>query len=130
MASWKRSAAVSKMPPTILPDTTTEQHTQDVLTPLYHVVLLDDDEHSYEYVVEMLQKLFCLSKDQAFRHAVEVDSMGRTIVMTAELPLATFGRDQIHAFGADWRIPKCKGSMSAIVEPAAGSGQGGGGQNC
>jgi len=117
------------MPPTTLPDTTIDQSTQDVLTPLYHVVLLDDDEHSYEYVIEMLQKLFLLSKEQAFRHAVEVDAMGRTIVLTAELPLATFGRDQIHAYGADWRIPKCKGSMSAIVEPAAGSGKGGG-QNC
>src|ERR1051325_3978520 len=96
---------------TSLPDTRTQDRTQDVLTPLYHLVLLDDDEHSYDYVVEMLQKLFCLSNDQAFRHAVEGDQAGRTIVLTAELPMVNFGRDQIHGFGADWRIPKCKGSM-------------------
>ena len=36
-----------------------------------------------------------------------------------ELPEAEFGRDQIHAFGADWRMPNSKGSMSAIVEPCS-----------
>lgn len=110
--------------PTTLPDTSTEQGTADALTPLYHLILLDDDEHSYEYVIEMLVKLFCISADQAYRHAIEVDSSGRTIVLTAELPLVTFGRDQIHSYGADWRIPKSKGSMSAVIEPASGTGGG------
>ena len=53
-------------------------------------VLLDDDEHTYEYVIEMLQKLFVLSTEAAFRHAVEVDSMGKTIVITCEKPEAQF----------------------------------------
>ena len=94
------------------------QENKDELTPLFHVVLLDDDDHTYEYVIEMLQKLFAFSEGDAFQHAVEVDSTGRTIVMTCELAQAEFGRQQIHAYGADWRMPKCKGSMSAILEPA------------
>ncbi len=98
----------------------TRQEKKDQLTPLYNVVLLDDDEHTYEYVIEMLQKLFALSQTDAFQHAVEVDSTGRTIVMTCELAQAEFGRDQIHAYGADPRMPQSKGSMSAIVEPVAG----------
>lgn len=85
---------------------------------LFHVVLLDDDEHTYDYVIEMLQKLFLLSVDQAFQQAVEVDTMGRTIVITCERPEAEFARDQIHGFGADPRMPKSKGPMSAILEPA------------
>ena len=88
-------------------------------TPLYNVVLLDDDEHTYDYVIEMLTKLFAMSAQQAFEHACEVDAAGRTVVITCELPEAEFGRDQIHAYGADWRMPKSKGSMSAVVEPAA-----------
>ncbi len=95
------------------------QEKKNQLTPLYNVVLLDDDDHTYEYVVEMLEKLFALSQTDAFQHAVEVDSMGRTIVMTCELAQAEFGRDQIHAYGADPRMPRSKGSMSAIVEPTA-----------
>jgi len=39
------------------------------------------------------------------------------VIVTCELEIAEFGRDQIHAFGADWRMPWSKGPMSAIVEP-------------
>ena len=91
---------------------------QDQLTPLFHVVLLDDDEHTYDYVIEMLMKIFCHSPEAAFRHAVEVDMDGRTVVLTCEREQAEFGRDQIHAYGADPRMPISKGSMSAVIEPA------------
>ncbi len=94
---------------------------QDHHTPLYHVVLLDDDDHTYEYVMEMVIKLFACSATAAWNHAVAVDNTGRTIVITCELPQAEFARDQIHGYGADWRMPRSKGSMSAIVEPAAPS---------
>lgn len=85
---------------------------------LYHVVLLDDDEHTYDYVVEMLQKLFFMSVEAALQHAIEVDNTGRTVVITCEKAEADFARDQIHAFGADHRMPKSKGSMTAVVIPA------------
>ena len=80
---------------------------------------MDDDDHSYDYVIEMLQKIFCFSVQQALQHAVEVDTTGRTILITCGLEEAEFARDQVHAYGADPRIPHCRGSMSAIVEPAA-----------
>jgi ATP-dependent Clp protease adaptor protein ClpS len=95
-----------------------EREKTDELAPLFNVVLLDDDEHTYEYVIEMLQKLFLMAEVDAFRRAVEVDSSGRTVVITCGLSEAEFGRDQIHAYGPDWRMPQCKGSMRAIVEPA------------
>ena len=67
------------------PDPSTHQSTeeQDRLTPLFHVVLLNDDDHTYDYVVEMLATIFCVSPETAFQHAVEVDTTGRTIVMTS-----------------------------------------------
>lgn len=106
-----------------MPQTTASPETgtrkQERLPPLYHVVLLDDDEHTYDYVIEMLCGIFCLSAEAAFRCAVEVDTTGRTIVITCELPQAEFGRDQIHAYGADPRMAISKGSMRARVEPAA-----------
>ena len=94
-------------------DAEREQHAH-----LFHVVLLDDDEHTYDYVVEMLQKLFVLPAEVALQHAVEVDTTGRTIVITCEKPQAEFARDQIHAYGADPRMPKSKGPMSAVLVPA------------
>ena len=75
----------------------TKQENLDQQAPIYNVVLLDDAEHTYDYVVEMLEKLFALSTSDAWNHAVEVDTTGRTIVITCELPAAEFGRDQIHA---------------------------------
>jgi len=102
--------------PTVTPDV--EQSRHEELVPLYHVVLLDDDDHTYDYVVEMLQHLFLMSGAEAFRHAVEVDTAGRTVVITCEKSQAEFARDQIHAYGADQRLPRSKGSMSSVIEPA------------
>lgn len=98
-----------------LPDLESGEHEEQAK--LYNVVLLDDDEHTYDYVVEMLQKLFFMSAEQAYNHAVEVDSAKRTVVLTSELEPAEFAQRQIHSYGADWRMPKSKGSMSAEIEP-------------
>ena len=102
--------------PAVIPDQETRQ--RDETVPLYRVVLLDDNDHTYDYVIEMLQKIFIFSLDQAYRHAEDVDRCGRTVRITCELPEAEFARDQILAYGPDWRLERSKGSMSAIVEPA------------
>ncbi|MEI9813993.1 MAG: ATP-dependent Clp protease adaptor ClpS [Acidobacteriota bacterium] len=100
------------------PDTGSNPGERDDAPPMFHVVLLDDDEHSYEYVIEMLCALFMLSPETAYKNACEVDATGQTVVITCEKALAEFGRDQIHAYGADPRMDVSKGSMSARVEPA------------
>jgi len=86
--------------------------------PRYHVVLLDDDDHTYDYVIEMLMQVFQHSREKAFQMACEVDARGRVIVDTTTKERAELKRDQIHAYGPDWRIPHCQGSMSATIEPA------------
>jgi ATP-dependent Clp protease adaptor protein ClpS len=95
-----------------------ETTSQEQLTPLFNVVLLDDDTHTYDYVIEMLARLFLYSEIEAYRHAEEVDRTGRTVVITCELPQAEFARDQIRGYGPDPRMEASAGSMSAIVEPA------------
>ncbi len=84
----------------------------------FNVILLDDNDHTYDYVIEMLCKIFRHSREQAFLMACEVDAAGRVIVETTTQERAELKRDQIHSYGADWRIPHCKGSMSACIEPA------------
>lgn len=101
--------------PSLSPEVETMEREQ--LVPLYRVVLLDDNDHTYDYVIEMLQKIFILSLDRAYQHAEEVDRCGRTVVITCELPAAEFARDQIHSYGPDWRLPRSMGSMSAEIEP-------------
>jgi ATP-dependent Clp protease adaptor protein ClpS len=102
--------------PSISPETEVTVREQKV--PLYRVVLLDDDDHTYDYVIEMLQKIFVFSLDQAYRHAEEVDRCGRTVLITCHWGEAEFARDQIHAYGPDWRLERSRGSMAAMIEPA------------
>ena len=104
----------------MLPEETTDVSIKDLTSfiPMYHVVLLDDDYHSYEYVIEMLMDLFGHSEAKAYEMACEVDAKKRVIVETTYKERAEMKCSQIHSYGADWRIPHCKGSMSATVEPA------------
>ena len=88
--------------------------------PPYDVILLDDDDHSFEYVVRMLKTLFGHPLEKGYRMAMEVHTTGRVVVATTNLEQAELKRDQIHAFGPDPLVPRCKGSMSATVEPTAG----------
>jgi len=104
-----------------LPEVDVEDRTLRRLESLYHVILLDDDDHTYDYVVEMLVKIFGFTETRAFRHAVEVDTESRTTLLTCGLEEAQRKRDQIHAYGPDWRLPRSKGSMSAVIEPAGPS---------
>jgi ATP-dependent Clp protease adaptor protein ClpS len=99
------------------PKTRTKERTRR--QPPYHVILLDDDDHTYEYVIRMLQELFAHSYETAYLMAVEVDTTGRVIVLTTTKEHAELKRDQIHAFGADPLSSRgCAGSMSAVIEPA------------
>jgi ATP-dependent Clp protease adaptor protein ClpS len=96
-----------------------EDDTRDQVQPLYHVILLNDEDHTYDYVIEMLVKIFAMTESKALGHAVEVDTVGTTILLTCELEKAELKRDQIHAYGRDPRLPRSQGSMAAVIEPAA-----------
>ena len=86
--------------------------------PPYHVILLNDDDHSFEYVIGMLQQLFGHPVEKGYQMAMEVHTKGRVIVDTTSKERAELKRDQIHAFGADVLIARCQGSMSATIEAA------------
>mgnify|MGYP005847297091 FL=1 len=83
-------------------------------------MLLNDDDHSFEYVIEMLKSLFGYPDEKGYLLAQQVDRDGRAIVFTTHKELAELKRDQIHAFGTDVRVATCRGSMTAIIEPAEG----------
>jgi len=86
--------------------------------PPYHVILLNDDDHTYEYVIRMLGELFGHPMSKAFLMAEEVDKRGRAIVDTTTKERAELKQEQIHAYGADPLSKNSKGSMSAIIEAA------------
>jgi len=99
--------------PTIAEGTSTKKEK------LYHVIILNDEEHTIDYVVEMLQAVVRLSAAAALACTMEADSSGSSIVYTCGLEEAESKRDLIHAYGPDWRMPNSRGSVAALVEPAA-----------
>jgi ATP-dependent Clp protease adaptor protein ClpS len=99
-------------------DTDVDNSTKDELAKLYHVIILNDDEHTFDYVIEMLQAVFGFPHATALAHTMEADATGSSIVLTTSLEEAEQKRDQIHAYGPDWRMPNSRGSVVALVEAA------------
>ena len=81
MSGRRRTGGAPSRDPTYKPLVSAETEVVELnqLVPLYRVVLLDDNDHTYDYVIEMLQQIFIFSLDQAYRHAEEVDRCGRTV---------------------------------------------------
>lgn len=95
------------------------QDTGDQLADRFHLILLDDQEHTYNYVIHMLGDVFGYSREKAYAIACMVDAQGEAILMTGGHEEVKLKQDAVHAFGADPHMPESKGSMSAVIEPAA-----------
>lgn len=96
----------------------TDERKKPKKQPRYNVILWDDSDHSYDYVIQMMKRLFRFPIEKGFQIAKQVDSGGRAICLTTTMEHAELKRDQIHSYGKDELIPRCKGSMSATIEPA------------
>ena len=84
--------------------------------PLYNVILWNDDDHTFDYVIIMLNALFGYPAEKGFQLACEVHVTGRAPVFTATLERAEIKRDQILAFGADPLIETSEGPIIATLE--------------
>lgn len=104
--------------PATRPATQQQTGTTTRLEPRYHLILLDDNDHTYQYVIDLLGRVMGYGKEKSYALACVVDHEGRAIIETAGHDQVTRHQHQIHSFGADPRIPHCAGSMSALVEPA------------
>lgn len=92
--------------PSIAPEEAEERKVRR--QPPYHVILHDDDQHTWAFVIGMLRDLFGMSYEKAYKHTHEVHYEGVSIVCTTTLEHAELKRDQIRSKG-----------MSASIEPAS-----------
>ena len=86
--------------------------------PRFHVILWNDDVHTYEYVIIMLHTVFGYPIEKGFQLAREVDTRGRAIVFTSSLEQAELKKDLILGFGPDPLLEASKGSIIATLEKA------------
>lgn len=98
------------------PQSATETITRQM--PPWNVVLLDDDHHTFDFVIRMLQEVFGHNRQRAELMAKTVDRDGRVVCLTTHKELAELKQEQMHSFGRDAHIPECAGAMWAIIEPA------------
>lgn len=117
MSDWQQMTAVDEPLEETIRRRHEQAHTQPRRQPRYQVVLWDDNDHSYDYVIEMMRKLFGHPLEKGFQIAKEVDTRGRAVCLTTTKEHAELKRDQIHAFGRDHLIARCAGSMTATIEP-------------
>ncbi|MEM9644643.1 MAG: ATP-dependent Clp protease adaptor ClpS [Planctomycetota bacterium] len=101
--------------PIVTPDR--KRRTKRKKQPRYNVILWDDTDHSYDYVILMMKQLFAHPIERGFQIAKHVDNNGKAVCLTTTMEHAELKRDQIHAFGKDEMIARCKGSMRASIEP-------------
>jgi ATP-dependent Clp protease adaptor protein ClpS len=92
--------------PQVRPKNQTEAKTDDKKKPKkqppYAVIVHDDDFHTYEYVIEVLQKVCGHDLQKAFLLTQAVDLTGRAVVWTGTKEVAELKRDQIRGFGPDF----------------------------
>lgn len=100
------------------PKSKTDATTKTRRQPPYHVIIMNDDDHSFEYVIEMLGKLFGHGVTTAEIMAWTIHTRGRAIVLTTHKELAELKRDQVLAFGPDPRLPRSNRSLDCYIEAA------------
>ena len=83
--------------------------------PRFNVVLWNDDDHTFDYVVVMLKAVFGYPPERGLRFATEVHIHGKAIVYTSSLKRAELKRDQILAFGPDPFMPEGQGRTPIIA---------------
>jgi ATP-dependent Clp protease adaptor protein ClpS len=98
------------------PEVTTDPQTRRL--PPYNVVILNDEEHTFPYVIELLIKLFRHPLPKAEELTLRIHTAGRAIVYTTHKELAELKRDQVIAYGPDPRMKISKGPLRCYVEPA------------
>jgi ATP-dependent Clp protease adaptor protein ClpS len=100
------------------PKSKTDARAQTRRQPPYHVVILNDEEHTFPYVIELLVKLFGHALPAAEALTWEIHTRGRAIVYTTHKEKAELKRDQVLAYGPDPRMSISKGPLGCYIEPA------------
>jgi len=89
--------------------------------PPYAVVLFNDEEHTFQYVVETLMKVFGYPQEKSFALTLQVHNDGKGIVWSGSLEVADLKRDQICSAGPDfYAAKKVEFPLKATVEPLPG----------
>jgi ATP-dependent Clp protease adaptor protein ClpS len=104
---------------TTLPRTDEETRTRRV--PRYHVILLNDDHHSMQFVVDVLCKALGYNAERSFELTMKAHTDGQAVVYTGSREVAELKAEQIGTFHEIRdRDGRDLGPLGCSVEPAPG----------
>lgn len=86
--------------------------------PPYAVIVLNDDEHTFPYVIEVLQRICGLKLPEAMKLTLQIHQSGQAAVWTGMREVAELKRDQIRGFGPDFYAAQTvKYPLGVRIEP-------------
>jgi ATP-dependent Clp protease adaptor protein ClpS len=74
--------------------------------PPYAVIVLNDEEHSFQYVIDAFSKVFGYPREKSYSLALHIHTHGQGIVWSGSKEVAELKRDQIRAAGPDFHAEK------------------------
>jgi ATP-dependent Clp protease adaptor protein ClpS len=115
-------AATVECPPAVDEDVKqSPSSTRPKKQPPYAVVLLNDDDHSFQFVVETIMKVFGYPLERSFQLTLQVHEQGRGIVWSGTRELAELKRDQVRSAGPDFHAQKkIEYPLGVTIEPLPG----------
>ena len=122
MAELDADAPVAlEAPPQVRRRATEREKVVPKKQPPYAVIVENDDLHTFEYVIEVLQKVFGYDLQKAFLLTSQVHHAGQALVWSGALELAELKRDQIRGFGPDvYAMKRVDFPLGVRVEPLPG----------
>ena len=89
--------------------------------PPYAVVVLNDDQHSFQYVIDTFMKVFGYPLEKGYSLALQIHTEGKALVWSGAREVAELKRDQIRSAGPDFYAEKkVEFPLGVTIEPMPG----------
>jgi ATP-dependent Clp protease adaptor protein ClpS len=103
------------------PDADAETKQSVKRLPPYNVILLNDDFHSFDFVVMVLRKVYGVTLERGLQLALMAHETGRTVVWTGPKEVAELRLEQMQTFReVRDKEPGDLGPVDCLIEPAPG----------
>lgn len=99
--------------------------TDEELANRWQVILLNDEEHTYEYVIALIQEVFNKDFEEAFDLTHTIDKQGAAVVVTVPKEEAEKYQQKVKSWGADPSMifsgKMSTGPIQCEIEPVEGA---------
>ncbi len=97
------------------------EQTRTRRVPPYNVILENDDHHSFEFVVGVLQQVLGCGPEKAFQLTETAHNTGRAVIWTGPKEVAELKVEQVLTFHETRERDGAKlGPLGCTIEPAPG----------